>query len=140
MQAVVGQLPGEPCLWLMTRERYTAFVDRVGRQAGETASGRRLKTILLSNFARVTVDGQGRISLPDGMVKAVGIEKSVRLVGHGAERIEIWSTEVLEAESKKHEAAAVALLEDIFAAEKAATRTLGSGASAGIGEGDGRRN
>jgi division/cell wall cluster transcriptional repressor MraZ len=137
--AVLGQLPGEPCLWLMTRERYAAFVERIGSRAGETASGRRLKTILLSNFARVTVDAQGRISIPEGLLKAAKIEKSIRLVGHGQERIEIWATEVLEEESKLHADAAVALLEDIFAAEKADARTLGSGRSAGAGEGDGRR-
>ncbi len=139
VQVVVGQLPGETCLWLMSRERYAAFVDRISNRAGETASGRRLKTILLSNFARVTMDAQGRISIPEGQLKAAKIEKSIRLVGHGAERIEIWATEVLEAESKTHADAAVALLEDIFAAEKADARTLGSGRSAGIGEGDGRR-
>jgi MraZ protein len=139
VQLVVGQLPGEPCLWLMTPESYASFVDRIGKRAGDTAEGRRLKTILLNKFSRVSVDGNGRITLPDALAKAAKIEKTVRLVGHGSDRIEIWATEVLEAEEAKHFGAAVALLEDIFAAEKADARMLGSGRGAGSGEGDGRR-
>jgi division/cell wall cluster transcriptional repressor MraZ len=139
VSVVVGQLPGEPCLWLMTRDSYAAFVERVGARAGDTASGRRLKTILLSNFARIAMDAQGRITVPEGMLAAAKVKKTVKLIGHGAERIEIWATEVLAEESAKHADAAVQLLEDIFAAEKADVRKLGAGPSAGGHEGDGRR-
>lgn len=139
VSVVVGRLPGEPCLWLMTRDGYAAFLERVAGRAGDTASGRRLKTILLSNFARIAMDAQGRISVPEGMLSDANIKKTVKLVGHGADRIEIWATEVLAEETAKHADAAAGLLEDIFAAEKADARKLGPGLAAGGHEGDGRR-
>ncbi|HYC77465.1 MAG TPA: hypothetical protein VEI02_07540 [Planctomycetota bacterium] len=138
---VIGRLPEEPCLWLMTRERYAAFLQRISARAGDSASGRRLKTLLISNFSRVAMDAQGRLTLPEPLCRSVGIGKTVRLVGHGEERTEIWATEALQKVMQEEGPKALDLLEDIFVAETAAqARNIdGAGPSAGVGEGSGRR-
>jgi division/cell wall cluster transcriptional repressor MraZ len=139
VSVVLGKLLDEPCLWLMTRTSYAAFIERVSASAGDAAKGRRLKTILVSSFARVSMDPQGRITIPEGMIAAAKIKKSVKLVGHGGDRIEIWATEVLEEETAKHAADASRLLDEILSAPAADVRKLGAGPAAGVHEGEGRR-
>lgn len=68
-------------------------LERLERQKARVdPEQRRYYLQLMRNTAEATVDGQGRISVPQHLVDAAGIEKEVLFVGAG-EAMEMWDPE-----------------------------------------------
>ena len=61
---MVGVLPEEGCIWLLTPAQFRSFFDRVQAWVGDNKAGRQLKTVMRSSFSRVSADAQGRITIP----------------------------------------------------------------------------
>ena len=71
-----------------------------GRQRGE-----QLELAIIARTFELAFDGDGRVTFPDKLLKAAGIEKSVALIGRG-DRFQLWQPEAwAEAERKALEAA-----------------------------------
>ncbi|MFN3653654.1 MAG: division/cell wall cluster transcriptional repressor MraZ [Armatimonadota bacterium] len=80
------------CLWAMPEAEWQAVAARL---RGETLVDQRLLTLqryFIGSAVTVTLDGQGRLSLPGVLREFAGIQREVIVVGTGT-RVEIWSRE-----------------------------------------------
>jgi MraZ protein len=87
---LVGGLDG--CLWLYAEEDWTHFEERLRRLSMGTRKQREFARAFLIGASKVTVDGQGRISIPPSLMHRAGLGKEAVLLGQVG-RIEIWSPE-----------------------------------------------
>lgn len=87
---LVGGLDG--CIWLYAQEDWVEFGRKLQRLAdGEKGKkGRDFARVFLHGAKQVTVDGQGRITMPPSLIDRAGLGKDAVL--HGlVGRIEIWA-------------------------------------------------
>ena len=87
---VVCQAPNK-CLRAYPRDAWDRYEDELALRP-QTPGALRHDRLLRSTLSESTLDKQGRIKLDTKQVKAVGLVKSVTLVGHYG-YIEIWSSE-----------------------------------------------
>lgn len=90
---VVGGFEG--CLELYTLEDWKRVEDRLRRVPMGDRRGRSFARAYLMHAARVTVDSQGRITIPPALLSRAGIGKEAVLHGQVG-RIEIWNPERLQ--------------------------------------------
>ncbi len=88
-------------------EKYTAKIAELPQ-----AQAVKIRRFIFSNANDVTLDGQGRIGISQGLREYAGIEKNVTIVGLGS-YIEIWAEDVWKAET---ESASGSEIEDIMLA------------------------
>jgi len=128
----------DPCVYLHTEAQHERFLERLASRLGDTASGRRAKTYILSRFVPVHCDAQGRITLPASVIKESGIERDVWIVAQES-RVELWAAERLRALEVEVEAAGIGdILESVFAEEQREQREkrlLGRAGNGATGEG-----
>jgi MraZ protein len=91
----------DPCLWLYAEEDWTNFEQRLGRMSMGTKEQRALARAFLMDACKVTVDKQGRISVPPSLIGRAGLGKDARLHGQVG-RIEIWSPERFKASTEPY--------------------------------------
>lgn len=91
---LVGGLDG--CLWLYAEEAWTHFEERLRRLSMGTKEQRAFARAFLVGASKVTVDKQGRISIPSSLMVRAGLGKEAVLHGQVG-RIEIWAPERFEA-------------------------------------------
>ncbi len=87
---LVGGLDG--CLWLYAEEDWKHFEDRLRRMSMGTKKQRTFARAFLVGASKVTVDKQGRISIPPSLVRRAGLGKEAVLHGQVG-RIEVWATD-----------------------------------------------
>ena len=87
---LVGGLDG--CLWLYAEEDWPHFEERLRRMSMGTKKHRTFARAFLVGASKVTVDKQGRISIPSSLVRRAGLGKEAVLHGQVG-RIEIWAPE-----------------------------------------------
>jgi MraZ protein len=87
---LLGGLDG--CLWLYAEEDWTHFEERLRRLSMGTRKQREFARAFLVGASKVTVDKQGRISIPPSLKGRAGLGKEAVLLGQVG-RIEIWSPE-----------------------------------------------
>jgi len=82
----------EGCLYVFTEDRYKQYCDRQLAPAGgkEKKAIRKLKRMLMSIAVRRPLDSQGRLLLPQNILRLVNIEKELIVAGNG-DRIELWN-------------------------------------------------
>jgi MraZ protein len=132
----VGVLPAiaHPCVWMLSKGQYDALVKRLDR-VGDTEEGRLIKSATLGNFTTAIADNQGRVILPQRLLDQAGIKEQVMLVGLG-DRLEVWSSDALEALLKSKKEQIRRGLEALFEKELAIKESNALGpASGGSGEG-----
>ncbi len=80
------------CLYVFTEERYRKFCEtQLSSNDGiEKRAIRKLKRVLTSSAVKKILDSQGRLLLPQNLLKLVEIEKELVVVGAG-DRIELWN-------------------------------------------------
>jgi MraZ protein len=78
------------CLWLYAEEDWTNFEQRLGRLSMGTKQERAVARAFLMDACKVTVDKQGRISVPPSLIGRAGLGKDAILHGQVG-RIEIWA-------------------------------------------------
>jgi MraZ protein len=91
---LVGGLDG--CLWLYAEEDWIHFEERLRRMSMGTQKQRSFARAFLVGASKVTVDKQGRISIPSSLVSRAGLGKDAVLHGQVG-RIEIWAPDRFQA-------------------------------------------
>ena len=89
-------VPGfEGCLALYSDAQWAVVEERLRQLPGKRVD-RAFKRALLMHARRVTVDAQGRITIPSTLVGRAGLGKEAVLLGQGT-HLEIWNRERLQA-------------------------------------------
>jgi MraZ protein len=89
-------VPGfEGCLALYNESQWARVEERLQQLPGRRMD-RAFKRALLMNAKRVTVDAQGRITIPSALLDRAGLGKEAVLLGQGT-HLEIWNRERLQA-------------------------------------------
>jgi|SRR5579872_2873302 len=99
----------DACLLVLPPAEMSALADKIRAMPFADSKASALRRLLGSKSASVALDKSGRICLPEGMAKAVGIETEAMMVGL-VDRFEIWSPERYETVS----AVDAALLPEAF--------------------------
>jgi MraZ protein len=80
------------CLWLYTEDGWKKFEERLYTLSVGTRKQRDFARAFLVGASKVTVDKQGRISIPSSLMSRAGLGKEAVLHGQVG-RLEIWSPE-----------------------------------------------
>jgi MraZ protein len=94
----------EGCLALFTEEQWERVEERLRQQPMGGSKGRAFMRAFLMDASRVTVDAQGRITIPPALMGRAGLGKEAVLLGQVG-RIEIWNPDRLQTvveEAKSH--------------------------------------
>jgi MraZ protein len=86
----------EGCLALYTEEQWNRVEERIQQLPIGGRKGRAFTRALLMDACRVTVDAQGRITIPPALIGRAGLGKEAVLLGQVG-RIEIWNPDRLNA-------------------------------------------
>jgi len=84
--------PAGPCVRVLPPEQLAALMRDIGAMPNSDPNKVVLKRFIGSESVQAPLDKSGRICLPDGMAKAVGIAEEAVFVGL-LDRFEIWSPE-----------------------------------------------
>ena len=79
----------EGCLFLFSESGFDTVLSRLTTQAFDGAELRKLQRLFFANTQRTTLDGSGRLLIPEKLKTLVGIDREVVLVGL-VDRIELW--------------------------------------------------
>jgi MraZ protein len=91
---LLGGLGG--CLWLYAEEDWKVFEERLHKMSMGRKGQRDFARAFLVGASKVTVDRQGRISIPPSLVGRAGLGKEAVLHGQVG-RIEIWAPQRFDA-------------------------------------------
>jgi MraZ protein len=80
------------CLWVMPDAEWQALVARLKPESLLDQRSLALQRYFIGSAVTLSLDGQGRLSLPGVLREFAGIGHELMLVGIGA-RVEIWSRE-----------------------------------------------
>jgi MraZ protein len=101
------------CLALYPMEEWARVEERLRRIPMGARKGRALQRMFLKDATVVSVDKQGRITIPPALKDRAGLDKEAVL--HGVlNRIEIWNPDRLNRELAEGEAQVEALAEEIL--------------------------
>jgi len=91
-QQVVYLTPGfERCLFLFSESQFQAALARLKTQAFGAPQLRKMQRLFFGSAHRTTLDGSGRIVIPEKLRTHAGLQKEVTMVGVG-ERAEVWDS------------------------------------------------
>jgi len=93
--AVVLTRGFERCLFLFSSTDFEEVKRRLKLQPFGAEAMRRMQRLFFANTHRATLDGSGRLVLPEKLRRNAGIQKEVVLVGV-ADRAEIWDKDEWE--------------------------------------------
>ncbi len=86
----------EGCLFLFADSTYARLIARMKTHAFDGTRERKMQRLFFASSLRCTLDGAGRLLIPEKLKAVVGIEKEVVLVGL-VDRLEIWPKRAWEA-------------------------------------------
>lgn len=87
------------CLWLYTEDGWKKFEERLYALSVGNRKQRDFARAFLVGASKVTVDKQGRISIPSSLMSRAGLGKEAVLHGQVG-RLEIWSPEKFDANTR----------------------------------------
>jgi MraZ protein len=87
------------CLWLYTEDGWKKFEERLYALSVGTRKQRDFARAFLVGASKVTVDKQGRISIPSSLMSRAGLGKEAVLHGQVG-RLEIWSPDKFDASTQ----------------------------------------
>jgi MraZ protein len=87
------------CLWLYTEDGWKKFEERLYALSVGNRKQRDFARAFLVGASKVTVDKQGRISIPSSLLNRAGLGKDAVLHGQVG-RLEIWSPEKFDANTQ----------------------------------------
>lgn len=82
----------EPCIYVYPLDQWKIKEDEYGRLNTNNRDARHLVRMILMWAEEVSLDGQGRISLPKALSDYAGIGDKVLIIG-AMDRIELWNPE-----------------------------------------------
>ena len=80
------------CLTIYSLKQWEKIFEEINKLPDTKKNTRMYVRVLTSNATECSLDGQGRILIPDTLLKAVTIEKDCKVVGAN-DHIEIWNEE-----------------------------------------------
>ena len=126
---VVYLTPGfERCLFLFSESRFQAALAALKTQAFGGAQLRRMQRLFFGNAHKTTLDGSGRVVLPEKLRTHAGLAKEVTMVGVG-ERAELWDKSAWES-FEEESMADYDALDAVFAGEAVGGDPGGGGGAA----------
>lgn len=106
--------PGfEGCIALYTEVGWARIEERLRRQSKGGRKLRAFKRALLMHITRVTVDTQGRITIPSALMDRAALRKEAVLLGQDT-HVEIWNPDRLDTATAEAEKQFEDLAEDVF--------------------------
>ena len=84
------------CLTIYTEEQWAVIVQQLEKLPSTKKEVRQYVRFLLSKATECVFDSQGRIQLPQVLIKAADIDRKCAVIG-AADHIEIWSEEKWDA-------------------------------------------
>lgn len=78
------------CLTIYSLKQWEKIFEEINKLPDTKKNTRMYVRVLTSNATECSLDGQGRILIPDNLLKAVSIEKDCKVVGAN-DHIEIWN-------------------------------------------------
>ena len=79
----------EGCLFLFSEAGFAEILAGLRTRAFAGTEERRMQRLFFSNASRTTLDGSGRLLVPEKLRTRVGMEREVVLVGV-VDRVELW--------------------------------------------------
>lgn len=79
----------DDCLELYSLEEFNLFAERLRERSSSEDEFRRFERLFFSSAERVAIDSQGRVRLPERLVREAFLEREVILIGV-RNRAEIW--------------------------------------------------
>ena len=104
----------EGCLALYTEDGWEQVEARLEQLAIGRRKARAFQRMLYLNATRVTVDAQGRITIPPALMDRAGLGKEAVLLGQNQGKIEIWDPQRLNAHRDEMEPQFEDLAEDVL--------------------------
>ncbi len=104
------------CLALYSPEEWKRLEDKLRRIPMGGRKGRAFRRAFLMNVVKVSVDAQGRITIPPALMSHAGLGKEAVLHGQ-LKCIEIWNPERLAAELSQAQDQLESLAEDVLREE-----------------------
>ena len=86
---VVTLSPEDRCLWLYPLPEWEQVEESLSRLPSFDRHGARLRRLLMSHAVDVSLDGSGRILLPQVLRSRIGIDRQLALLGMN-NKFEIW--------------------------------------------------
>ena len=86
------------CLTVYTEAQWETITSKLGSIPLTSKAGRQFSRIFLSKAVSCQPDGQGRVQLPQSLIKAAEIDRKCVVIGTG-DHVEIWSEERWDAYS-----------------------------------------
>ena len=80
------------CLTIYSLKQWEKIFEEINKLPDTKKNTRMYIRVLTSNATECSLDGQGRILIPDNLLKSVAIEKDCKIVGAN-DHIEIWNEE-----------------------------------------------
>ena len=103
----------EGCLALYTEDQWKEVEGRLQQLPIGGRKGRAFTRAFLMDACRVTVDAQGRVTIPSALMGRAGLSKEAILLGQVG-RIEIWNPERLKAAVEEAQTQFETLAEDVL--------------------------
>ena len=103
----------EGCLALYTEEQWKQVEDRLQQLPIGGRKGRAFTRAFLMDACRVTVDAQGRVTIPSALMGRAGLSKEAILLGQVG-RIEIWDPGRLKSAVDEAQTQFESLAEDVL--------------------------
>lgn len=85
----------EKCIFLYPLDRWMEMEEEIGSLSTYDREARAFTRRIMMWAEEVTLDGQGRIRLPEALIEFAGIDDKSLVLG-AYDRIEIWNPEVFE--------------------------------------------
>ena len=100
--SVILRMWDEGCLYLMTKEGWEAYIEKVHEILPET-DNRNVYRRLFGTAADAPLDSQGRILIPQKFMEHAGLKDKAIIVGCGA-KAEIWAPDRWNALNENYDA------------------------------------
>ncbi len=89
--------PWDRCLWLYPSSEWEVIEDKLQGLSDFDRESRRTKQIILGYATDCSLDGQGRVLLPNELRKFALLDKRVAFLGQG-NKFEIWDDDIWSAQ------------------------------------------
>ena len=85
----------DKCLWVFTESAWNTLVQKAKIYPLTKSDPRKFLRVLYSGAFEISCDKQGRINIPDKLLKYAGIAREVAIIGV-SDRFEIWGAAAWE--------------------------------------------
>lgn len=105
------------CLFLLQESNFAREIEQIAHSSLTKKANRDLVRLMTGEAAQVEVDKNGRVNLPDYLIKFANLQKNVVVVGN-LQHIEIWDQDKYHSYIEQIEGQAETIAESISLNEK----------------------